>query len=71
MTLIDVLPSWIRCWQLLVAPAPLAFLMEVSDRGATYKAGKWWQARVEELQHMGIQSLVVHPQRQAPRRSPQ
>ena len=32
---------------------PLAFLMDESERVAAYKAGKWWQARVEELQHMG------------------
>ena len=32
---------------------PLAFLMEESDRVAAYKAGKWWQARVAELQLIG------------------
>ena len=32
---------------------PLAFLREESDRVATYKAGRWWQARAEELQNMG------------------
>ena len=32
---------------------PLAFLMEESDRVATYPGGHWWRARVEELQGMG------------------
>ena len=32
---------------------PLAFLMEESDGVATYAGGKWWQARVAELEAMG------------------
>ena len=31
---------------------PLAFLMVESDRVATYAGGKWWQARVAELEAM-------------------
>ena len=34
---------------------PLAFLMEESDRVATYQGGQWWRARVAELQDMGYQ----------------
>ena len=29
---------------------PLAFLMDESDRVATYARGNWWQARAEELE---------------------
>ena len=32
---------------------PLAILMEESDRVATYAGGKWWQAKVAELEAMG------------------
>ena len=31
---------------------PLAFLMEESDRVATYERGIWWQSRVAELESM-------------------
>ena len=31
---------------------PVAFLMEESDRVATYAGGAWWQARVKELEAM-------------------
>ena len=31
---------------------PIAFLMEESDRVATYVGGAWWHARVKELEAM-------------------